>query len=60
LALLVVPALILEGRTTEPEFQRIAVELNWLIWIAFCVHFLMAIAAEPTWGHCADGGLTSS
>jgi len=49
LALLVVPALILEGHTSSPELQRLALLVNWIVWLAFCVEFVILMAAEPSW-----------
>jgi voltage-gated potassium channel len=49
LALLVVPALILENRSTSPDVQRIAFAINWIVWGSFCFHLLIAIVADPTW-----------
>jgi voltage-gated potassium channel len=48
-ALLVVPALLLEERGTTPELRQAAVVLNWVIWIVFCAGFLVRLAAAPTW-----------
>lgn len=47
LALLVVPAIVLEDRATNPELVTLAVGLNWTIWLAFCVEFLLFFIAEP-------------
>jgi hypothetical protein len=39
LALAVVPLLVVEARATDAFVQNLAVEANWLIWIAFCAEF---------------------
>src|SRR5438477_2606394 len=49
LALLIVPALLLEERATSPELHTLAVYLNWVVWLAFCFEFLVVIGAEPGW-----------
>jgi voltage-gated potassium channel len=49
LALLIVPALLLEDRATSPELQQLAIGVNWFVWLAFCAEFLILFAAEPTW-----------
>lgn len=46
LALLVVPALVLEERTTDPALRAIAHTLNWVVWVAFCVEFAVRWAAD--------------
>lgn len=48
LALLVIPALVIEERATSPELQRVAVAVNWLICIVFVVEFGMRWAADRT------------
>ena len=49
LALLVVPALLVEERATSPTLVRTAVVINWAVWIAFCVDFLLQWAIVPQW-----------
>jgi len=49
LALLIVPALLLEDRTASPELQRLALTINWVVWLAFCAEFIVLFAAEPSW-----------
>jgi voltage-gated potassium channel len=39
LALLIVPALVLEDRATDPRLREAAHVLNWIVWVAFCVEF---------------------
>lgn len=41
LAILVIPALLIEERSSDPTLVRVAVGLNWAIWIAFCLDFLV-------------------
>jgi voltage-gated potassium channel len=48
LALLVIPVLVLEDRATTPELRRVAVILNWLIWLAFVIEFGLRWAADRT------------
>ena len=45
LALLVVPALLLESRAESPMLRTTAVVANWTIWTAFCVDFAIRWAA---------------
>jgi voltage-gated potassium channel len=46
LALLVVPALVMEERAVAPEVRTTGEILNWIIWIAFCGEFLVRWAAD--------------
>ena len=39
LALLVIPALVLEERAFRPEAHAVGVVLNWIVWLAFCLEF---------------------
>lgn len=48
LALLIVPALVLEDRTTDPTLRELARLTNWIVWVAFCVEFGVRWAARPT------------
>ena len=41
LAILVIPALVLERRAPTPEIRTAAVVLNWTIWLAFVVEFVV-------------------
>lgn len=43
LALLVVPALILEDRTTSPLIRSLCGWINWFVWIAFVAEFSVAL-----------------
>jgi len=45
LALAVVPALILEDHSPDPVIRRAAELTNWLVWLAFCVDFLVRLGA---------------
>jgi voltage-gated potassium channel len=49
LALLVVPALILEDRATDPFIRDAAHMINWAVWLAFCLEFLLRWSAAGTW-----------
>jgi voltage-gated potassium channel len=55
LALLVIPALIIEARATSPEVRLAANVLNWIIWLAFCVDFGIRWAADRTWRFLRTG-----
>ncbi len=48
LALLIIPLIVLEDRATTPELRRIAVALNWTIWIAFVIEFVLGWMADGT------------
>ena len=41
LALLVIPALVMERRAPTPEIRTAALILNWVIWLAFVVEFVV-------------------
>jgi voltage-gated potassium channel len=44
LALLVVPALVLEDRATSPDVRALCNAVNWVIWIAFAAEFGAGLA----------------
>jgi len=48
LALLVIPAVVLEERAATPELRTVANILNWVIWIAFVVEFAIRWIADRT------------
>jgi hypothetical protein len=48
LALLVIPALVLEERAFRPGAHTIGVALNWIVWLAFCVEFGIRWSADRT------------
>ena len=48
LALLVIPALVLEERAFRPEAHAVGVVLNWIVWLAFCLEFGIRRAADHT------------
>jgi len=48
LALLIVPALILEEHAQRAGVRQIAAGLNWIVWIAFCAEFLGKLALAPS------------
>src|SRR5437867_10591076 len=48
LALLIVPALILEERAQSAGVRQIASGLNWIVWLAFCVEFVGKLAFAPS------------
>lgn len=39
LALVLIPALVLEDRATDPRLREAAHVFNWIVWLAFCVEF---------------------
>lgn len=39
LALLIVPALILEAESSRTAVRELAVAVNWIVWVAFCVEY---------------------
>ena len=43
LALLVVPALILEDRTTSPTVRSLCNAVNWFVWLAFVTEYVAAL-----------------
>jgi voltage-gated potassium channel len=49
LALLVIPALIIEERAASPGLRATANVLNWVIWLAFCADFLIRWASDRRW-----------
>jgi len=46
LAILVIPALVLERRAPTPEIRTAAVILNWVIWLAFVIEFVVRWIAD--------------
>jgi len=48
LSLLVIPALVMEERSTSPEVRQAAVAINWTVWIVFVVEFGIRWAADRT------------
>lgn len=47
LALLVIPALVLEERAIDPRLREAAYITNWVVWLGFCVEFAIRWAAQP-------------
>src|SRR5229473_6283126 len=47
LALLVVPALVLEEHAGDPRLREAAYITNWIVWLAFCAEFAIRWAARP-------------
>ena len=47
LALLVVPALVLEERGTSENLRQAAHAINWIVWLAFCAEYLGKLALAP-------------
>jgi len=48
LALLIVPALILEENAQSAAVRQVATGLNWIVWLAFCAEFLGKLAFAPS------------
>jgi voltage-gated potassium channel len=46
LALVTVPALVLEYRATDPRLREAAYVLNWIVWLAFCGEFALRWVAR--------------
>ena len=51
LALLVIPALVIESRAERPDVRLIGTTINWIVWLAFCVEFAVRWAADRTWAY---------
>ncbi|HUF48772.1 MAG TPA: potassium channel family protein [Vicinamibacterales bacterium] len=49
LAFLIIPALLIEARTTSAELLLGAQVINWVVWIVFCLEFALFFVAEPGW-----------
>lgn len=49
LALLVIPALLVEERAASPGLRASAIAVNWAVWIAFCLDFVLSWANERHW-----------
>jgi voltage-gated potassium channel len=49
LAVLIVPALLIEARTTSAELLLVALVINWVVWVVFCLEFALFFIAEPGW-----------
>src|SRR5947207_15111951 len=47
LALLIIPALVLEERATDPRLREAAYITNCVVWIGFCLEFAIRCAAIP-------------
>lgn len=48
LALLVVPALLLEERSTSGWLHQVASGVNWFVWLAFCAEYLGKLMLAPS------------
>jgi len=49
LALLIVPALMLEDRAQTWQLRDLALAINWFVWLAFCVEYAGKLALSPNW-----------
>lgn len=47
LALLIAPALVVEGHTSNPHIRDLARWTNWIIWLAFCGEYAIKIVLTP-------------
>jgi voltage-gated potassium channel len=48
LALLIVPALILEERAQSQLLRDAALGINWVVWIAFCAEYIVKLTLAPS------------
>src|SRR5512140_2037573 len=48
LALLIVPALILEEHAQSAGIRTFASSINWVVWIAFCAEYVGKLAFAPS------------
>ncbi len=48
LALAVVPAILLEETATDPVLLRVASIVNWVVWVAFCVEYVVRLRLAPS------------
>jgi voltage-gated potassium channel len=48
LALLIVPALIIEDRAQSTYLRQAATTVNWVVWLAFCAEYLAKLALAPS------------
>ena len=48
-ALLVIPATVLENRSSSDDVRLIAAAFNWAVWLVFCAEFGALWWASPTW-----------
>jgi voltage-gated potassium channel len=47
LAILIVPALVLEERATSPLLREVAHGVNWIVWLAFCAEYIGKLLLSP-------------
>src|SRR5206468_9085565 len=47
LALLIVPALILEDYADSLRIRELAIAINWFVWVAFCAEYLAKLILAP-------------
>jgi voltage-gated potassium channel len=47
LALLIVPALVLEDRASSPLLREAAHAINWIVWLAFCAEYVGKLLLAP-------------
>jgi voltage-gated potassium channel len=48
LALLIVPALVLEERAASATLRQAASAINWIVWLAFCAEYIGKLALAPS------------
>jgi voltage-gated potassium channel len=48
LALLVVPALVLEERGSSENLRQVAHAINWIVWVAFCGEYVGKLLLAPS------------
>ena len=49
LALLVIPALVIESWNSPGPLRVLARVINWTVWLGFCLEFSLFFAADPGW-----------
>jgi voltage-gated potassium channel len=47
LALAVVPAMVLESRTSSPGLASAAITINWIVWVGFVAEYVIKLALAP-------------
>jgi voltage-gated potassium channel len=47
LALLIVPALVLEDHAQSLQLRELAIGINWFVWLAFCAEYGIKLALAP-------------
>jgi voltage-gated potassium channel len=48
LALLIIPALLIEDRAEDVRLREVALAINWFVWVAFCADYVVKLALAPS------------